>query len=282
MGNLNDQFAVWTSSFHGSFQTSLGALGISQYKNPDQFFVPFVFYSTFQNTVTGILKHEKFIFQNYQYTDLAKERFIPTEDGGFVIFENPLEAILFALYFETYLREYNSDKSHNKIFEYLGPLKVRYGICHDDVYMIKNQENYFGTGIINCARMMSKDKLDRCLIDESTYNWFLSHFNGLESLRHIPYDHLVTMKALKDLKAISDQKGYEYKSYAFPNRENKLEPGIDVIMVMKVGTIQVKSNSISIYNLFMQMPYVYHNEEDKIINYVVASLGNNNAEGLID
>ncbi|WP_232422672.1 hypothetical protein [Leptospira santarosai] len=90
------------------------------------------------------------------------------------------------------------------------------------------------------------------------------------------------MKALKDLKAISDQKGYEYKSYAFPNRENKLEPGIDVIMVMKVGTIQVKSNSISIYNLFMQMPYVYHNEEDKIINYVVASLGNNNAEGLID
>jgi len=270
-----------SEDFGGDQRSVLGIdiLGYSQYRAPEQDFVPILFHMLFLKAIKDVLIYEYLIFQNHTEKTI-KERYIPTGDGGFIIFENPLESILFALYFESYLRDYNSGGRHEAIFEYIGPVKVRYAVTYDEIYRVLDPKNFFGTGIINCARIMAKDKLDRCLLDENTYKWFLKHTNGLESLRNTPIDKLLTLEPFTDLKNAEIPEN-RYASYAFPNNRSRHEPGVDLIIVMKVGTIQVKATEISIYNAFLQMPYMYASNASEPESYYVVSLGNNNADGLL-
>lgn len=48
--------------------------------------------------------------------------------------------------------------------------------------------NFYGSAIINCARIISKDRLNRCLIDAETNKWFLHNTNGIETLTCLPFE----------------------------------------------------------------------------------------------
>lgn len=268
-------------------------LGYSKFPDLEQTFVPFIFHMTLLKAIKDIFNYEPFLFQEFtdgsngiERIDICSKnilkRFIPTGDGGYLILNNPLQAVVFAVYFESRLREYNTGLRNKNILDYLGPLKVRYAIAHEDVFRVEDQNNYFGAGIISCARIMAKDTLDRCLIDENVHNWFLKHFNGIEALRTLRYKRLVKMDPFKKFSE-GPFKNAEYASFAFRDNPNSSTHGLDTVIVMKIGTISVKKSDISVYNLFIQMPYQYasdDNDHNDPKSHFVISVGNPNSSGL--
>ncbi|EOQ87926.1 hypothetical protein LEP1GSC202_0380 [Leptospira yanagawae serovar Saopaulo str. Sao Paulo = ATCC 700523] len=262
----------------------LDILGYSQFGNVEQYYIPILFNLLVKSTIKDIFHHEKYIFQTYDHVKI-KENFIDTGDGGFFIFDTPLHSILFALYFECNLRHYNIGTYNKEIFKLIGHLKIRYGISYDIVYFQNELRNFYGAGIINCSRMMAKDKLDRCIIDENTYQWFLKNTNGIESLRNYHIHKITKIPEFKNY--IFDEKDYKvsgYSSYAIPEIKTTYEPGIDLINIMKIGSLKVKKSEISVYNLLIQLPTKI-DERFKDLNtyedeFMVVSLGNNNTEGL--
>jgi hypothetical protein len=47
---------------------------------------------------------------------------------------------------------------------------------------MRTDSNTYGPGIISAARIISKDRLNRFLIDENTHLWFLKNLHGIEGL----------------------------------------------------------------------------------------------------
>lgn len=271
---------------NNQFQSVLGIdiLDYSQLSNTEQYFVPILFHSLIKSTIADIFKYEKFIFQ-YTNSDLIFEKFIDSGDGGFFIFDTPLHSVLFALYFECNLRHYNNGTYNKNIYSLLKTIKVRYAITYDIVYYMKDLKNHYGAGLINCARIMAKDKLDRCIIDENTHTWFLKRTNGIESLRNY---HIRKIMKIKEFSHYTyDEQEYKfsgYSSYAIPEEKSQFEPGIDLILIMKIGTIKLKKLEISVYNLLIQLPTKIDNVYKKLDFdndiFMVVTLGNNNTVGL--
>src|ERR1017187_6275895 len=84
----------------------------SEYSPVPQVYVPVLFENLYVLTVANVLEYESFIF--HPYCSLASEfksRFIPTGDGGFQIFNNPMEAIVFSIYFQLNVKRFNSGGS---------------------------------------------------------------------------------------------------------------------------------------------------------------------------
>ena len=101
------------SEFHLDFIENKSVLGIdiykySEYPEIEQIYVPVLFNSLYKTTVQNCLHSEPYFFQKYgnKIGDF-KEHFISTGDGGFQIFDNPIESIIFAGYFQFNVSRYN-------------------------------------------------------------------------------------------------------------------------------------------------------------------------------
>jgi hypothetical protein len=244
------------------------------FKHLEQVLIPPLFKILFDKAIRLCLENNQFIFQRYTRERIQKS-FISTGDGGFVIFETPLHSLFFAINFEMVIRAYNSYHLFPKLRNIIGSLSLRYAISYETIFHFDN--NYYGSAIINCARILDKDTLNRCLIDQSSYDWFLISIDGLENLQVL---------TIEDISNIYDFLDYDRKFLI--EGENEIlddkttrRSGIINSDILKVGQIQSKETSINIYNLHMQVTMqVWSDRKVESKRTITVSLGNLNTSGI--
>jgi len=256
-------------------------LGVDIYKysigygNLEQALIPFLFRRFMETTIDQCFANHKFIFQKYDPQKI-RDHFISTGDGGFFIFDTPLHSLLFAINFATVLRVYNAFHFYPKLRRIIGSINMRYAITYDKVYQFG--DNYFGRAIINNARILQRDNLNRCLIDQNVNSWFLVNIGGLENLQ------VITMTEISNIHEFLDDYDTnildEYADEIFGIIEKRTY-GIINSDILKIGKIQSKSTELSIYLLHMQVSLKLTNDDDPEQKKVFTiSLGNLNTAGI--
>ena len=247
----------------------------SSYGEIEQTMLPFVFNTLFKATINLCLRNHKYIFQKYA-EDLMEKNFISTGDGGFLILDSPLHSLLFASNFAVILRIYNSYHFYPKLRKIVGPIKLRYAITYDKIYSF--EDNYYGLAVINNSRILIKDNLTRCLIDENVYSWFEINIDGLENLQ------ILTINDIANI--------YEFKSDYDPSFLDNIQDeifedkpsrkyGIINSDILEIGKIKSKETVMNIYNLHLQISLNIYNNDARIQSRTItASLGNLNTTGI--
>lgn len=255
----------------------------SQYEENRQVLIPVVFKMLINETIQWCEDDERIIFSNIDWTDYP---FIDTGDGGFFLFDTPLQAYTFALNFYIQLKVFNTGHMYPKLHHFIGDITLRSCITYDDVY--KMGENYYGAAIIHNSRILSTDKLDRFMIDENTNTWFNSTLLGIDRMKYFTLDQLFKEKVEENKKNnIENHSLYRAtineveRKLKTNEKEKRPYTGIESVHIQKIGTIQVKMNKLSIYNIETQITTLVsdeNNEKEKF--YFVTSVGNLNPSGL--
>ncbi len=242
----------------------------SQYPVAEQTYIPVVFNELYKATVKDLVKGEPFIFEAYGLSanDFEK-RFISTGDGGFQIFNNPVEAVIFALYFQMNVKLFVSGSSSmpyaGLLHRMIDTIDLRYAITSDLIYLFN--ANYFGPGIINNARILAKDNLNRLLIDSNTIKWFTKNIHSVENLLVMNKKSFTTSEYFKNY----DQ---EQSSLLF-NINNSFKS----VDVLTIGSIMAKNIKLEIYNLHIQA-IISFKTTNNIQKDLVVTLGNLNTAGI--
>jgi len=269
-------------------ETKAAVVGIdiyqySQFPTEKQVFIPHLFELIYNDTWHLIKQNYEFLFQQYGKlleADSANhlvhtEYFISTGDGGYQILETPLHGIIFILTFVTVLRLYNSDRFMRKLHAKIEEIEVRYALTLDDIYRYHGE--FYGAGIINNARILSRDFLNRFVMYQNAHHWFLSSILGIENLMSI---------SLTDIKNIEDLRGYDNSKIAAGHnalipaeRDSKDKEGFVSIDVQKMGEVRQKGTQLDIYNVHIQALIHYKNlfEQEQIFT---VSIGNLNTSGI--
>ncbi|MDP2423456.1 MAG: hypothetical protein U1C46_11950 [Bacteroidales bacterium] len=261
--------------------TSKSVLGLdiyqySSYCEFEQTLIPFLFKKIFHSTIKLCLENHPFIFQKYS-REIIEKHFISTGDGGFIIFDNPMHSLLFASNFAIVLRIYNAFHFYPRLRKIIGGMSVRYAITYDKIYQYAN--NFYGRAIINNARMIASDNLNRCLIGENVHSWFTTNMEGFENLQVITID---------DIANIYEFSQDDYDKSLLNTTTDKLfgkEPsrreGIINSDILKIGNIKTKQTELNVYNLHLQVSLRLVNDDDPSQEKVVTvSLGNLNTSGI--
>jgi hypothetical protein len=257
----------------------------SQYKDLEQALIPLVLRLIYEEAAHDCLFQECYLFQQFLKrpeervgTRIAGSRFrkrwIDTGDGGYQLLDTPLHALLFALKFETDVRSYNSGHFYPKLRQVVGALSLRYCITSEAAFRFEH--NLYGAAIINNARILSRDTLNRCLMDEATFDWFTLRFNGIEGLE------FASLNEIKGLPEFADyDPDYLSKSNVLiPAEVGEAELPMHFVAAQKIGTIEAKEQKMSIYNLYVQLLIVLSENRSKKGSLFVVSLGNLNTSGL--
>ena len=242
----------------------------SKYKNLEQSLIPFVFKTLYYMTINNCLIQEKMIFKEYSDKKNFNDKLIDIGDGGFQIFNNPLEALVFAFYFQANLKTYNSFKEFKNLREIIGEITLRYALTTDILFRCEN--NYYGPAIITNSRLLSKDKLNRFLIDNKTINWFDMNLNGIENIQTL---------VRNDFKKIPF-----FSGYAINNEDNqsllfssgKTNTTIKQVDLLKIDELEVKGDKFSIYSFHSKVTLIA--KDDLGFNRYTITLGNLNTAGL--
>jgi hypothetical protein len=244
------------------------------YKHLEQVLIPPLFKVLFEKAIRLCLENNQFIFQRYT-REKIENSFISTGDGGFVIFDNPLHSLFFAINFEVVVRAYNSYHLFPKLRNIIGSISLRYAISFDTLFQF--DDNYYGSAIINNARILSKDTLNRCLIDQQTYDWFLINIDGLENLQVYTIEDIANIYDFLDYDRKFISEGENEILRVTPSRRS----GIINSDILKVGQIQSKETLINIYNLHLQVTLsVYSDRKVESRRTMTVSLGNLNTSGI--
>lgn len=247
----------------------------STYPLFEQSLIPFLFNLIYKEAQSECIKSNEYLFQYYNEENF-KEFFINTGDGGFQIFPTPLHAIIFAIYFKLILRAYNSFHFYPKLRMLLGVLSLRYVISYDKIYSFEN--NYYGPAIINNARLIAKDHLNRCLLDNKTVEWFMLNIHGIENLQ------IVTLEGVKNLKEFVsyDTSKFDGLNLAIP-KDNDDDGIVIATDIQKIGEIKAKAENITIHNLHLQFCCRYSEKvnDNKCAPFII-TLGNLNTTGITD
>ncbi len=278
----------------------------SQYPTLQQSLIPHLFKKLYETTINNCLKLEPNFFKGKEKKDFINY-FIDSGDGGFQIFNNPFEAIIFAIYFQAAIVRYNSNnQGTTALYNIIGEINLRYSLTFDKLYYYN--KNYYGPAIINCARIMSKDKLNRFLLDKNAIVWFNQNINGIENLQSLIIEDIEetnifgkfdlenlqsrkdtkikqkeAKKAISDTDKINPEEGEkeEIKHSLLFHRENpeKERNSYTIIKsdILRIGEIKSKLDVLSIYNFHMQ--FILTSEGKNLKKYTI-SLGNLNSSGL--
>lgn len=243
------------------------------YKHMKQVLIPSLFKLLFDKTINLCLNSNQFVFQNYTKEQIEKA-FISTGDGGFVILDTPLHTLLFNINFEMLVRAYNSYHFYPKLRDVIGSISLRYAITYDIIYYFEN--NFYGTAIILNSRILEKDSLNRCLIDQDTYNWFLFNIDGIENLQIITINEIANIYEFQDY----DKKYMTQGENEIINSKTTRYSGIINSDISKIGQINVKESLLNIYNLHLQVTLKASSTTSKIKRVITVSLGNLNTSGI--
>jgi hypothetical protein len=261
--------------------SSKAVLGIdiyqySSYGEFEQTLIPFLLKKMLHTTIELCLSHHAFIFQKYS-REIIEKHFISTGDGGFIIFDNPMHALLFACNFAIVLRVYNAFHFFPRLRKIIGGISVRYAMTYDKIYQYA--DNYYGRAIINNARILARDSLNRCLIDQHTQTWFTTNIEGVENLQVMTMDEIVNIYefSLPDY----DKSMLENSDDKIFSREPSRRDGIINSDILKIGMIRSKESELNIYNLHLQVSLKLVNDDEPTQEKVVTvSLGNLNTSGI--
>jgi hypothetical protein len=243
----------------------------SKFLTPNQNYIPFIFEHLFNRTITFCNSHLKYFFQNYT-PEKFKKCLVTTGDGGFVMLCTPLHCLLFAIAFELNLRSYNTHSIFQQLRHFTSDINLRYAITYDDLFIY--EKNFYGPAIINNARILTKDRLNRLLYDVNVNNWFLCNLGGVESLQIYTLDRIATLPEFKDYdpSKIGDKPLILNKNY---------KSNIKTMISSKIGTIASKETRLDLYNLFAQIEIIEYDDTNPNINkWYLVSIGNQNASGL--
>ena len=242
----------------------------SQYPLVEQIYIPVLFDTLYKATVVNIIEGENFFFNIYgtEHEDF-EANFISTGDGGFQIFDNPLQAVLFAFYFQMNVRRFVSGSNklefRKKLHKIIDSIELRYVITSDLIYYFKS--NFFGPGIINNARILSKDNLNRLLVDVNTVRWFTNNINSIENLMDIDKESFVLTDYFKN---------YNTKLHS---RIFKIKNCIKSVDILKIGSITAKHSNLDIYNIHIQAILDLAIDKHAYKSFVI-TLGNLNTSGI--
>jgi hypothetical protein len=244
------------------------------YKHLEQTMIPTLFKILFDKTVRLCLENNQFVFQNYNKEKIEKA-FISTGDGGFLIFDTPLHSLFFAINFEMMVRAFNAYHLFPKLRNIIGSLSLRYAVTFDTIFHFEN--NYYGSAIINNARILEKDSLNRCLLDQRTYEWFLTNIDGIENLQTY---------TIYDIANIYDFTTYD-KSFIKSGKNDIINirlsrySGIINSDILRIGQIESKTILMNIFNLHLQVTlFAYADNKKDSKRRITVSLGNLNTAGI--
>lgn len=258
------------------FKSVLG-IDIFQYSSFGEFeqtLLPFIFKTIFHATTRLCLENHPYIFQKYSQEDIEKS-FISTGDGGFLIFDTPFHSLVFACNLAILLRVYNSFHYYPKLRRIVGGINFRYAITYDKIYSF--EDNYYGRAVINNARILQKDNLNRCLIDENVHRWFTLNIDGLENLQVITIQDVAN---IYEFNRYYDRKFLETPDEIFES-ESSRRYGIINSDVLEIGKIRSKEAEMNIYNLHLQVTLNLYNDDDRSqMRAITVSLGNLNTSGI--
>jgi len=228
----------------------------------------------FTKTIRLCLESNQFIFQHYDKKKI-EHSFISTGDGGYLILDTPMHAVVFAINFELVVRAYNSYHLFPKLRNIIGAISLRYAITYDTIFNFEN--NFYGSAIINNARILEKDGLNRCLLDENTYNWFLTNIDGIENLQVYTIEDVANIFHFRDY----DTELIEHGENEVLSQETSRYKGIINSDILKIGQIQAKEMNLNIYNLHLQVSLNITSDAavDKK-RLITVSLGNLNTTGI--
>jgi hypothetical protein len=244
----------------------------SKFPITQQNYIPFIFKHLYERTIKICTDHLSYFFQRYSQEQF-KECLIPTGDGGFVILCTPLHCLLFAITFEMSLHSYNSFSVFQRLRQFTGEISLRYAITYDDLY--KFEDNYYGTALIDCARILSKDRLNRCLYDANVNNWFLSRLGGVETLQ------ILTTQRISQLPDFSDYDESKLNDVLLLSNKEGAISAFRTVISSKIGTITSKDTNLDLYNLFVQIAIAESaDEKPEFKKPYIVSIGNQNSSGL--
>jgi len=244
----------------------------SEYEPNRQNLVPFIFDMIFNKTLNDIKKEEKAFFKDIDI--IGENKFISTGDGGFILFDTPLHAIIFNLRFFAVLHLFNTGHLFPELSRYIGKIVIRSAITRDMVF--KFNEKYYGKAIIDNSRILSRDRLDRFAISENVYDHFIKFFNGIENLPNL---------RIKDIYDAYEEgkRDYNIDVYAatqFFNQDRNTDL-IKSIHVQKIERLISKNTELTFYNIEVQFFIDMYNDENETekISFIL-SVGNLNANKL--
>lgn len=266
-------------------QTQMAVLGIDVYKysrQTDQLkqsLVPFVLRMLYRTTWASCRSEAPFLFQKCKNTTFEKQ-FIDTGDGGYLLLDTPVHALVFAVTFEIMLRLFNSFQLYPGLRTVLREeVSLRYAMTYGGVFSFGT--NFYGPSIITNARMLGKDHLNRFLVDDQTCHWFTNSIRGIEN---IP---CVGMNDLRDLPEFSDydrsvidkDKGYFFPREGGVGAESRWKD----IDILKLADMTAKTQMMCAYGLHIH--YVARIAPRKDANSkksipVTITLGNLNTSGI--
>ncbi|KOS06872.1 hypothetical protein AM493_13160 [Flavobacterium akiainvivens] len=264
-------------NLHKEYIENKSVLGIdiykySEYSEDIQVYVPVLFNSLYKITVENCSIGEKYFFQNYgsTFSDF-KENFISTGDGGFQIFDNPLQSLIFAIYFQLNVKRFNSGSLTGKLninlFDIIGRIELRYATTYDKIYCY--DKNFFGAAIINNSRILSKDNLNRLLTDYKSLQWFDQTINTIENLMIMKIENFYKISYFKEFSK-------DHGSLLFGNPNSDKFKSFDIL---KIGTIISKNTSLDIYNLKIQVLISIKGEHKDFKGFFI-TVGNLNTQGI--
>jgi len=277
-GDPSDLVAAFGKYFSASRESTRAVLGLdiykySKYDSDRQRLIPVLFQYLHLQARTRCIAHERYLFQN---SDL-EQSFVPTGDGGFQILDTPLHALVFAIYFQLHLHAYNASYVFPKLRRYLGPLTIRYAATYDKIFHLDS--NFFGAAIINNARILARDTLNRFLFDSASVGWFEERIGSLETLTVFGNDELPLIHELAGYDP-----SYLDSAVLFPIRR-PVKPLVNsafrVVAVQKIGTISAKGSELDVYNAYLQVKVtrVLGGGRRKP---VIVTLGNLNTAGIAE
>jgi len=244
------------------------------YKHLEQTMIPALFKILFDKTIRLCLEKNQFVFQHYTKEKIEKA-FISTGDGGFLILETPLHSLFFAINFEMMVRTFNAYHHFPKLRKVIGSISLRYAVTYDTIFHFEN--NYYGSAIINNSRILEKDSLNRCLIDQRSYEWFLTNIDGIENLQTY---------TIHNIANIYDFTRYDKKFIAtgendIINTRMSRYTGIINSDILRIGQIHSKEMLMNIFNLHLQVTlYAYADDKKESKRRITVSLGNLNTSGI--
>lgn len=265
-------------------QAQMAVLGIDVYRYSQQIdslrqsLVPFVLRMLYRTTWAKCCDESPYLFQKCKGGNYD-DQFIDTGDGGYLLLDTPVHALIFAVTFEILLRLFNSFQWYPGLRTVLGEdVSLRYAMTYGGVFSFETR--FYGPSIITNARMLGKDHLNRFLVDEYTFRWFTKSIRGIENIPCV---------GLSDLQGLPEFQDYDQslidkdKGYFFP-REGKV--GVQSrwkdIDILKLGDITAKTQTMCVYGLhihFVAIMAARRDGTDKGVP-VTITLGNLNTSGI--
>ena len=263
-GEIENEFSELSRACFLSNVKSVLGFDIYQYTNFDyekQNFIPYIFDFLLNETLQKLEEEEGSLFSK-EYNDIISKNFISTGDGGYLIFSDPLCALVFNLHFYFQLGLFNTGHLFPKLKNYIGEIIFRSAITFDNTYYYN--EKPWGKAIITNSRILSKDKLDRFLIDDNTYNFFRDNCRGIENIKNICDNELIKLIGGTDS--------------LFLKSKNNI---IKLIDAQKLQDSDVKGIKLSTYNVKIKSRIMINSTSgERILDPFDYSIGNLNSTGL--